>query len=115
MNEETSQVTRTGKHSASKKGFDHKQNTSAKPSKGKRPAVDKKPLSKFHQKYFESLKPVSIIRLSQAMGCGGCKNITSIESEFTCKTCGRMLCGECGDTCLDHLEGKEVNNDIGTN
>ena len=42
--------------------------------------------------------------LSQSMICGGCGKIISVSSEFSCKTCGRMLCGECGEFCEDHHE-----------
>ncbi len=34
--------------------------------------------------------------------CGGCEKITMVESPYTCKTCGRMLCGKCGEYCKDH-------------
>lgn len=40
--------------------------------------------------------------VARAIGCGGCPNITTIQSPYICKTCGRMLCGWCGEYCADH-------------
>jgi len=40
--------------------------------------------------------------LSTVISCGGCANLTSVASQHTCKTCGRTLCGECGNLCKDH-------------
>ena len=42
------------------------------------------------------------IELSKAITCGGCGKTTVIDSPHTCKKCGRMLCGECGNLCKDH-------------
>jgi len=42
------------------------------------------------------------INLGEALGCGGCGEITTVRSPFTCKECGRMLCGDCGSLCKDH-------------
>ena len=35
-----------------------------------------------------------------------CGNIREVEGASTCKTCGKMLCGLCGDYCKDHLGDK---------
>ena len=51
------------------------------------------------------------IELSKTMGCGGCSNNTTVESEHTCKTCGRMLCGSCGEFCKDHAPNKVLHAD----
>lgn len=40
--------------------------------------------------------------MSKMMGCSGCSNNTTVESKFSCTTCGMMLCGECGDRCKTH-------------
>jgi len=45
----------------------------------------------------------TLIQLSKMMSCGGCGKTTTVESNHTCKTCGRMLCGDCGDRCKDHI------------
>jgi hypothetical protein len=39
---------------------------------------------------------------SQTLTCGGCYRLTTLSSQHTCRTCGRMLCGKCGKYCLDH-------------
>jgi len=49
--------------------------------------------------------------LSSRMGCGNCSNITSVSSKFSCKVCGRMLCGECGEYCKDH-QPKEMEKNV---
>jgi hypothetical protein len=36
-----------------------------------------------------------------------CGNQELVENASTCKTCGKMLCGLCGDYCTDHLGGKK--------
>lgn len=38
-------------------------------------------------------------------GCW-CGNIREVENAPTCKVCGKMLCGLCGDYCKDHLGGE---------
>lgn len=43
------------------------------------------------------------VELSKSMSCGGCGKTTTVESPHTCKTCGRMLCGNCGIYCNDHI------------
>jgi len=42
------------------------------------------------------------VKLSQSLSCGGCNASTQIDSKYTCKVCGRMLCGNCGSYCKDH-------------
>lgn len=42
------------------------------------------------------------IAFHDMMKCSGCTATTSRLSEFYCKICGAMLCGDCGDTCIDH-------------
>jgi hypothetical protein len=37
----------------------------------------------------------------------GCGNLEEVEKASTCKTCGKMLCGLCGDYCTDHLGEKK--------
>lgn len=44
------------------------------------------------------------LNLGEALGCGGCEKITTVRSPFTCKVCGRMLCGDCGSLCKDHAK-----------
>ena len=41
------------------------------------------------------------------LGCGGCDNNTTLSSKYTCRKCGRMLCGKCGDLCDYHRKEKE--------
>ncbi len=44
-------------------------------------------------------------RLAKSMTCGYCGGSTTVDSEFTCSTCGRMLCAACGERwgrCVQH-------------
>jgi hypothetical protein len=50
---------------------------------------------------------LSMLKFSMMMGCGGCSNNTTVDSPHTCKTCGRMLCGMCGEYCKEHLSKKD--------
>jgi len=43
--------------------------------------------------------------MAKSMSCGGCKIFTTVDSEYTCEECGRMLCVSCGQywgLCEDH-------------
>ncbi len=48
--------------------------------------------------------PTDIVwqKMADSMFCGLCGNITTRHSEFSCSSCGRMLCDKCGDRCKDH-------------
>lgn len=35
-----------------------------------------------------------------------CGNIRPVETANTCESCGKMICGLCGNRCKDHLETK---------
>ncbi len=40
--------------------------------------------------------------MENKMICAGCSELTTPGSPYTCKTCGMMLCGNCGNYCLSH-------------
>jgi len=40
----------------------------------------------------------------ETSSCSGCNNSTNILYKYTCKSCGRVLCGCCGQYCKDHRE-----------
>lgn len=48
--------------------------------------------------------------LAKSIGCGGCDKITTVDSDHACLTCGRMLCGHCGEYCKDHDTKKPIDN-----
>ena len=44
--------------------------------------------------------------MAKSMACGKCNCTISVDSEYSCKTCGRMLCLRCGikwEVCKDHV------------
>lgn len=41
---------------------------------------------------------------AEKLGCGGCEALTTVASDYACLTCGRMLCGCCGNYCSYHRE-----------
>jgi len=44
--------------------------------------------------------------MAKSMTCGKCGCTISVDSEYSCKTCGRMLCLRCGikwEVCKDHV------------
>jgi hypothetical protein len=55
----------------------------------------------------------AMIELSTSLSCGGCGRTIKIDSPYTCRTCGRMLCERCHtiyELCEYHFI-KEINED----
>ena len=46
------------------------------------------------------------VALERAISCGYCGKTTTVESEYACSRCGRILCPLCGERwsfCKDHI------------
>lgn len=59
-------------------------------------------MSKIHQTHFTVSKEMPWKNLVDAVICGNCGKKIIKGSEYTCKKCGRILCGECGEYCDNH-------------